>query len=69
MSALTCPLTYGWGGLVQVSIPTGLVDSGPVGVSLLAKQGSDHLLLHTTSALYRTIQEETNVASVIPGNI
>lgn len=54
---------------MQVSIPTGLVDSGgPVSVSLLAKQGSDHLLLHTTSALHRAIQAETNVASVIPGN-
>ncbi|KAG0606642.1 hypothetical protein M758_9G157700 [Ceratodon purpureus] len=44
----------------QVSIPTGLVDSGPVAVSLLAKQGSDHFLLHTTSALYTTIQKATN---------
>lgn len=43
----------------QVSIPTGLVDSAPVAVSLLAKQGSDHFLLHTTSALYSTIQKQT----------
>jgi len=60
--ALLC--VSGLASCCQVSIPTGLIDSGPVAVSLLAKQGSDHLLLHTTSALYPTIQTETNAESI-----
>lgn len=68
-SAFALLSVSGLSSCCQVSIPTGLVDSGPVAVSLLAKQGSDHLLLHTTSALYPTIQTETNVESITAHDI
>jgi Asp-tRNA(Asn)/Glu-tRNA(Gln) amidotransferase A subunit family amidase len=46
---------------LQVSIPAGEYKHVPVGVSLLAKHGSDRLLLDTVVALYATVQEESGM--------
>ena len=46
---LLCPA--GLAGLPQVSIPTGKVDGGPVGLSLVGPRGSDGVLLAMAAAL------------------
>lgn len=43
---------------LQVSIPLGLHDDLPVSVSLLAKHGSDGLLLNLVETLYDTLKEQ-----------
>jgi hypothetical protein len=47
---------------LQVSIPAGEYKHVPVAVfPLLAKHGSDRLLLDTVVALYATVQEESGM--------
>ncbi|MEL7171381.1 MAG: amidase [Pseudomonadota bacterium] len=46
---LLCPA--GHGGLPQISMPAGLVDGGPVGLSLLAASGEDARLLRLATEL------------------
>ncbi len=48
---LTC--AAGIGGLPQLSLPAGRVDSAPVGVSLLGWAGGDEALLDLACALGR----------------
>ncbi|ONI04550.1 hypothetical protein PRUPE_6G327700 [Prunus persica] len=48
----------GVSGFCQVSIPLGLHDDLPVSVSLLAKHGSDGLLLNLVETLYDTLKEQ-----------
>lgn len=46
---------------LQVSIPAGEYKHVPVAVSLLARHGSDRLLLDTVVALYAAVQEESGM--------
>eukprot|EP00262_Sarcandra_glabra_P014165 TRINITY_DN407_c0_g1_i1.p1 TRINITY_DN407_c0_g1~~TRINITY_DN407_c0_g1_i1.p1 ORF type:complete len:387 (+),score=50.72 TRINITY_DN407_c0_g1_i1:41-1201(+) len=53
----------GMSGFCQVSIPLGMHDNLPVAVSLLARHGSDHLLLNLVQTLYGTLQEQVGIAT------
>ncbi|XP_058183287.1 amidase 1-like isoform X3 [Rhododendron vialii] len=48
--------------LLGVSIPLGTYDNLPVSVSLLAKHGSDGLLLNLVETLYGTLKEQIDIA-------
>ncbi|KAK7837392.1 amidase 1 [Quercus suber] len=48
--------------LLGVSMPLGLYDNLPVAISLLAKHGSDGILLNLVESLYKNIQEEVGIA-------
>ncbi|CAO2836661.1 unnamed protein product [Amaranthus hypochondriacus] len=52
----------GVSGFCQVSIPLGLYDDLPVSVSLLAKHGSDMVLLNLVETLSGTLEEQINAA-------
>ncbi|XP_052193157.1 amidase 1-like isoform X3 [Diospyros lotus] len=52
----------GMSGFCQVSLPLGKHNGLPVAVSLLAKHGSDGLLLNLVQMLYETLQEQIDIA-------
>ncbi|XP_058183278.1 amidase 1-like isoform X2 [Rhododendron vialii] len=52
----------GMSSFCQVSIPLGTYDNLPVSVSLLAKHGSDGLLLNLVETLYGTLKEQIDIA-------
>ncbi|TPW30492.1 amidase [Martelella alba] len=51
--ALSMLAIAGHGGLPQLSIPLGLVDGAPIGLSLVAAPGSDRLLIETAKLFMR----------------
>ncbi|XAR49106.1 Amidase [Bertholletia excelsa] len=52
----------GVSGFCQVSIPLGMYDNLPVSISLLAKHGSDRLLLNLVQMLHETLKEQIEIA-------
>lgn len=57
---LLCPA--GLAGLPQISIPAGLVEGGPVGLSLVGPRGSDGVLLGIAAALETELTDGTSPA-------
>ncbi|GLT90304.1 hypothetical protein SLE2022_082460 [Rubroshorea leprosula] len=49
-------------GFCQVRIPLGMDNNLPVSISLLARRGSDSLLLNLVETLYDTLKQESEIA-------